>query len=1497
MAAGAAAAEELDDKFLRLVEENTALKAKAVEYQDTIRRLTAKCQRQEEALQRKNPGAWRRELELEEENTELRKIIREEQKRSERLAAQLLLYQTMHPHSMQQHKLMPLGQHKTVYKQIKLQMPPRFPGAQNRSIDSRLSRRMQGSPRVAISPIPPAESPEPEIAVSHASEPKVDLHMMKIAQDREKHSTHLAQQKIEQLQSMFDALKENHKATLDQLHEVNTHLKEERRRCVLLNGEVEQLRVQVTRNEQTAMEIDSLHLEIEMLRQERQRYIDAAFAGHGSSGAADVREREATLLARIRELEAECAHARDDIATLEKRVAEESATCVQLRSITDTADANTLQLRAQNDMLKQRVRLLSMDSGIDVELLERALALVQKWAQQRDLSLTTAESPEQEALEREVHRLRSDNAQLSQDLSKLQKLLQTQKRIAEEQQRALDEQRSMYQKLQLTHNSKLREDANKLGERAERIRRLEIQLRDLRYNLKQGGLGAIAPAALEDSVLDNMEDIDLHDDETYITLTIERITLVKEAFGGAVPQTFVAIDFFEHDTQTTLVVEGIQPMFNFRVRFIVRLDNVLMKYLDCEMMRLELYQVYGMDYRLIATTRVSLRELLDHDSTVYDSATLISAQDARTPVGSIWFDAKSRASLIEFAAAYRQSLLNTQQKVGASIESVDATMGAPVRNATSRVNELIIKVQSCSGLQSRTGAPPSPFVTYSFYKFEEYFTDIKKNTSDPAFHDSAPYLVEQTSDLDTYLQSQRLVLCVLDDADPLESFYFGTAEIDLAPLTRNQRISGTFALTDKGGVQNGIIRVDIGWLNHYNARVADEPEPEPYLPQRVYSVPEDSQLNRSTKTATSTARSVPQQSVTTYHRPQEPPRKVVTTTKSTKQTTVAAASAGVSAITVTATTVAATVTEQKQPVVVQQQQQPQQPEVVQVEPVSQQPPAPIVQSMRVLASPQQPAQPSVTEDDDYSVEEIVPMASLSPRVNEQSLITGSLESTELPKRGSIVEQPPPLPVAQEPAVVVEQVQPRRASVSSQPKPVVVQEQPVATQEPAVVEPVAVTVLPRRASVSSQPSSELASRRRPSVSSQPPAVQEQTPVAAAPVVESAPVARRPSVSSQSQQQQAPAEPARRASTPVEVVEVPTQSAPVVEPVVPARRASVSSQPSAPVEAPLSRRTSVTERRQSEVRETVTVQETVMEPSQPAEPVVEPPVAPAVVQPAPARQQPPAQPPAVSFRSRQQATIAAILAQSKKPEGFDALGPPPPDTATAVPIVTAPPPPVVTAPAVTAPPPMAVERQGSMPSLQRRQSQMAAMAARQQSGAASATTTTTTTTTTTAPAAAAEAVSEQIVQEYQPPDRRTSAARPTSAFRRETSASAIPSSITQRRAVPEAVVPEPIASASPVVVPRRPLPQRPEPARYATMPVDMSTDSIPEEVPDHTYDDAQSLSQSESAAVPRSVGSPHSTESPQVSVVESVVQSTTPEVEVYRDVHDVSQVDSDMSDDAF
>ena len=140
-------------------------------------------------------------------------------------------------------------------------------------------------------------------------------------------------------------------------------------------------------------------------------------------------------------------------------------------------------------------------------------------------------------------------------------------------------------------------------------------------------------------------------DETYIAIALQHVLLDATAFGGAPPQFFLAVEFFEHDTQASKVVEGLQldPGFAARyvsisvlcaclyflckrvevlfvldsvrvlvrsinlgpclVRFIVRMDAALVRYLETQFVKVDLYEVHGLQYTLRASAYVVLNDM------------------------------------------------------------------------------------------------------------------------------------------------------------------------------------------------------------------------------------------------------------------------------------------------------------------------------------------------------------------------------------------------------------------------------------------------------------------------------------------------------------------------------------------------------------------------------------------------------------------------------------------------------------------------------------------------------------------------------------------------------------------------------------------------------------------------------------------------------------------------------------------------------------------------
>lgn len=74
--------------------------------------------------------------------------------------------------------------------------------------------------------------------------------------------------------------------------------------------------------------------------------------------------------------------------------------------------------------------------------------------------------------------------------------------------------------------------------------------------------------------------------------------------------TFLAWDFFLHDSQATPLVAGTSPVYSTTVQYIVEADVFLLEYLMKQQLALELFEARGWDAAAIGVAHVPLKLLL-----------------------------------------------------------------------------------------------------------------------------------------------------------------------------------------------------------------------------------------------------------------------------------------------------------------------------------------------------------------------------------------------------------------------------------------------------------------------------------------------------------------------------------------------------------------------------------------------------------------------------------------------------------------------------------------------------------------------------------------------------------------------------------------------------------------------------------------------------------------------------------------------------------------------
>lgn len=98
--------------------------------------------------------------------------------------------------------------------------------------------------------------------------------------------------------------------------------------------------------------------------------------------------------------------------------------------------------------------------------------------------------------------------------------------------------------------------------------------------------------------------------ENLIEILVSEASLSPAAELAPDASTFVAWDFFLHDSQATPVLPGSTPSFNTTVRYIVEADSFLLEYLSRQHLALEVFEACGWDVCTLGVAHMPLKTLL-----------------------------------------------------------------------------------------------------------------------------------------------------------------------------------------------------------------------------------------------------------------------------------------------------------------------------------------------------------------------------------------------------------------------------------------------------------------------------------------------------------------------------------------------------------------------------------------------------------------------------------------------------------------------------------------------------------------------------------------------------------------------------------------------------------------------------------------------------------------------------------------------------------------------
>ncbi|NWS61761.1 FTM protein, partial [Chunga burmeisteri] len=864
--------EELEDRFLRLRDENTLLKQHANKQEEKIKRLAAKLIRIVNDKRRSEqvgggPKRLSQVVELEEMIEHLQERIRELEKQNESLRSKLISAKQQLeiqgrrpcPYSYVQSRIDSglkkvrevAGRPDHAKKGIKRQnskvrspslvlptygqSPLEDPRAEIRNLETVIEsqrERIEELDRAKEMLVSQLRKKEKEIeesvlrlkereTTSQRLNIQDNVEMIKVRKQLFEKSNALSamEGKFLQLQENQKNLKTTHDALIAKADELTLQLKEEQLKCLRLEKELQTATISNQRTEELQERINDLEKEKELLRENYDQLYNSVFSmTHGQQW----KLKEQQLKLQIAKLETAIKSDLADKNEILDKIKVERDQKEKLMEENKDLQLCCLEHKQQLDELKNHMKLLTKENYIDVAELREALSLIKVRKQQKNGDLMFLEKVEDDIhknLERSMLELQLTHKETVQELEKTRNMLILQHKINKDYQTELETVTQKMESLQKDYELKLEHCVHLLDIRATRIRKLEAQLRDTVYGTKRP---KSRPVILTGDPVDELnEPLRIERGENLFEIHISKVIFSSgtlHAFGDHEPATFCTYAFYDFELQITPVVYGLTPSYDFTSQYLVQADDCFLHYIQRNSITLEVHCSCGTDYETVATCQLRFHEVLENNEKIYGTASLVGIKGNIENYGTLEYWIRLQVPVDQGISLYKERskalgyiTSNFREREQPSQQQIPKT--AQVSTSTDgNLNELHVTIKCCNNLQSqKKHLQPNPYVVYKFFDFADHDTPIIPSSNNPQIDDHMYFQVPMNADLDRYLKSESLNFYVFDDAETEEGAYVGKASVPLISLARNRSISGTFEITNSERHTMGTITVQLKW--------------------------------------------------------------------------------------------------------------------------------------------------------------------------------------------------------------------------------------------------------------------------------------------------------------------------------------------------------------------------------------------------------------------------------------------------------------------------------------------------------------------------------------------------------------------------------------------------------------------------------------------------------------------------------------------------------------
>uniref|UniRef100_A0A8C2C040 RPGRIP1 like n=1 Tax=Cyprinus carpio TaxID=7962 RepID=A0A8C2C040_CYPCA len=619
-----------------------------------------------------------------------------------------------------------------------------------------------------------------------------------------------------QQQESMKTLKASHDVALVKVDEVSQQLKEERLKSLQLETQIQTRALDQRHTQELQERIQDLEKERDLLKENCDKLVKSAF---DVSQEQKWKTREQQLKLQVAQLEMALKSDLADKNQILDKIKAERDLNEKLMQENRELQLRYLEQKQQLDEIKERMKFFTKESEIDAAELSEALMLIKVRRSQKSGELGFLEKVEEDVkvdVERSLRELQATHAETIQELEKTRNMLIIQHKINKDYQAEVEAVTRAMDDLKLEHELKSEKLAQLLDMRAAKIKKLEAQLKDIAYGTKTH---VFRPDVTSDDVTDEFdESLRLARGENLLEIHLGKAQFSPEAVENLKdkdPSTFCTYAFYDFELQSTAVVRGARPAYNLTSQYLVRVDELFLNYLHSSSVTVEVQLAEGLSFRTVAAGQLRLNQLLERDGKVFGIIKLVGVTDEIQVFGALEYWLKLRVPMEQAIRLYKERVkalgyLNTSMRDSqASVPSSPSLMDGDL-------NELNITIHSCCDLKSRgPHTQPSPYIIYKLYNFPDHDTPIISSTNEPQFEDHMVFPVAMNSDFDALLRSEALVFYVFDDLDVENQLYLGKARVPLISLAHDKTITGMFELTDPEGLPSGQISVTLKWKFTY----------------------------------------------------------------------------------------------------------------------------------------------------------------------------------------------------------------------------------------------------------------------------------------------------------------------------------------------------------------------------------------------------------------------------------------------------------------------------------------------------------------------------------------------------------------------------------------------------------------------------------------------------------------------------------------------------------